>query len=179
MSDNEITEWMNLITRGIWDAFGSSAPDIVNVVGLNAAQIVANRKPGFWVDRNARNARLQNALMGADNSKDNLIKTDTEITAEREIGLPYAWIVEKGGSTKVPSKFGIFYRLFKETQDPKYKALWLAIKLGRKTSLNHLPHPYIEPSYDSLTDEKLEQIVMPYIEKELKKVSNLEIIIGN
>lgn len=179
MSDFNVVEWMAKIQKSVWDAMGETAPDVVDVIGIRAEAILNSRKPAFWGNPR-QSGRIQAALRGQDNFTDSFSKTESEITAEREINLPFAYPLEYGGSSKVnPAMAGVFYKLYELTKDKKYKWAYVSAKNGWKSEFKRNAHPFVAPAYDAVNEETLTRLLEPYLTKELNKIPNLEVIIGN
>ncbi len=169
----DISGWIDKIKQGVWTAFGSSSKDIMNTW---AVFIVSRMKSGQ--DYPAikppaiKSGKLARAIQ--DGSTDDGIMEDDVIVYERTIKVPYAWMIEEGGSVPVtPRMKSFFLWKYSQTKEKKWKYMAFA------GTLRHPALDYIKDSILGMTVDKIEPAISRHLEAELNKIPNLEVIIGN
>jgi len=177
MSENELKQWMESINKGVWAGLAEAAPEMVESIGLRSAALLSSRGRKWFSLKPEKG--LASAVAGHDNYTDSSNKTESEISAERRIDLPYGATVEYGNpkitTSNIAGRARVMWKLYMASgKDIRYK--WAA--LSKKAVWNHPAYPFISPIYESYDSEMLERQVLPSIMKQLNAIPNLEIEVG-
>ena len=175
----EIQDWMNKIRQGIWTGLGASAKDIMQVWAVRmVAQMKAFAGYPSPPPISKLSGRLARAIQGQAESTDGLKKTDTEITYERTLQVPYAAISEYG--KKVSATDAMRRAMFAKLKSMgQYKREHARIGMGKKGMFEHNPYYFVRDSIEQMTADMIEPAVEKHVKEQLNKIPNLEVVIGN
>ena len=176
---SEIQDWMNKIRQGIWEGLALSSPDIMQVWTVRmVAQMKAFAGYPSPPPISIRSGRLARAIQGVAESTDGLKKTDTEITYERTLQVPYAAISEYGKSVDATDKMrkAMFAKL---KLSGHYRKDAARIGMGIKGKFEHNPYYFVRDSIEQMTADMIEPAVEKHVTEQLNKIPNLEVVIGN
>ena len=177
---SEISEWVGQIHVGIWQGLQRSSLEVMNVW---TSEMVAKMRSGGNTYPSGdiigkRSQRLANALRGFSEHTDIQNLSPNSIIHERTVLVPYADISEHGAKIAPTDKQrrAMFARLKLMNM---YKKEYSRIGQGVKGIFDHKAFGFVKNSAKDFTTESLSKAIMPYIEAELNKIRNIEVVIGN
>ena len=177
MSENDLISWMNKIRESVWTAMGSSSKDVMDSWTMRMTSSMLRGGGTRPVQKlGLRTARLSNALLGVSESSDDGTQTDDMIIYQRTVSVPYADISDKGGNIQIDARMraGLIKKA-KQMGERKYA--WMAY--SRSGMLHHKKFDYTGEAAEKMTEADYTEILRPHLERELNKIPNIEVVIGN
>jgi hypothetical protein len=168
----DISGWMDKIQRATWESFGYSCKGIMNTWAYNIAMRMQLAKRGYPSTEPLRmnTGNLGRAFM---DGTDDGIMEDSAIVYTRTINSPYAAISEYGKSLALTRA-----RIAAIMINVKKLGRYNPAMRGHKTTIDHPAFKYVESSVKEFDINKIAPIVKHFLEVELSKIPNLEVVSG-